>query len=74
MDPYFWGHTDYDPPNYIRTYLPSKLSLPGIDLIRTYRMCVAFAVLHVAVELISTVGVLLFVNILGPSLAGTWRD
>jgi len=74
IDPYFWGYTDYEPPGSIRTYLSSKLSLPSIDSVRTYRMIVAFAVLYVAVELISTVGVLLFVNILGPSLAGTWGE
>ncbi len=73
-DPYFWGYTDYDPPGYIRYYLPSRFSLPGIDSIRTYPMFVAFAVLYVAVELNSTVGVLLFVNILVPSLAGTWGE
>ena len=74
LDPYFWGYTEHDPPGYIRFYLPSKVSLLGIDLVRTYRMFVAFAVLYVAVELISTVGVLLFVNILGPSVAGTWGE
>jgi len=74
LDPCFWGCTDYDPPDYIRTYLPSKFSLPGIDSIRTHRMFVAIAVLYAAVEFIFTVGELLFVNILGPSLAGTWGE
>ena len=67
-DPYFWGYVDHDPPDYIRLYLP------GASLVQAYRMLVAFAVLYISIELISTVGVLLLVNILGPSLAGTWGE
>lgn len=74
LDPYFWGYTEHDPPGYIGNYLPSEISFLGLDSVRTYRMFVAFAVLYVAVELISTVGVLLFVNILGPALAGSWGE
>jgi len=68
LDPYFWGYTDSDPPDYIKFYLPGK------EIIQAYRMLVAFAVIYAALELVTTFGVLLCVNILGPSLAGTWGN
>ena len=66
VDPYFWGYTDHDPPDYIRSILP----LPA--LVQVYRMFVAFATFYIALELDYTIVLLLFVNILGPSIAGTW--
>lgn len=68
VDPYFWGYIYHTPPPYIRVYLFSK------QLIQAYRMLVAFAVLYVAVLLISTVGVIIFVNMLGPRFTGTWGE
>ena len=66
MDPYFWGYTEHDPPDYIKSILP----LPA--LVQVYRMLVAFATFYIALELDYTIVLLLFVNILGPSIAGTW--
>ena len=66
IDPYFWGYTDSEPPICI------KSTLRYAGFIQPYRMVISFAILYVAIELISTTGVLLFVNILGPSYAGTW--
>ena len=68
MDPYFWGFVDSGTPDYLQSYLP------GQSLVQAYRMLICFAVLYLAIELISTFGVLLFVHILGPSLAGTWGN
>lgn len=68
LDPYFWGFTEHDPPDYIKRILPVG------DFIQAYRMLVAFAVLYIAIEFVSVVAVLLFVNVLGPSLAGTWGN
>ena len=66
MDPYFWGYIDHAPPAYIKALLP----LPS--LVQAYRMLVAFAVLYIGIEFTSTIGILIFVDVLGPSLAGTW--
>ena len=66
MDPYFWGYTEHDPPDYIK----SILSLPA--LVQAYRMLVAFATFYIALDFGYTFSLLLFVNILGPSIAGTW--
>ena len=66
MDPYFWGYTEHDPPDYI------KFALPLPVLVQVYRMLVAFATFYIALDLDYTICVLLFVNILGPSIAGTW--
>lgn len=66
MDPYFWGYTEHDPPDYIRFALP----LPA--LVQVYRMLVAFATFYIALEFDYTLSLLLFVKILGPSVAGTW--
>ncbi|KAL6720444.1 hypothetical protein ACLMJK_002367 [Lecanora helva] len=66
FDPYFWGYTEYEPPDYV------LFSLRYSGFIQAYRMLVAFAVLSVGVELISTAGVILFVDILGPPIAGSW--
>ena len=68
MDPYFWGYIEYNPPDYIK----SGLRLPCF--IQTYRMLVAFAVIYIAIKLVSTVGILILVDILGPSMAGTWGN
>jgi len=68
LDPYFWGFTGHEPPDYIKSSLPTE------GFIQAYRMSVAFAVLYVAIEFVSVVAVLLFVNTLGPSLAGTWGN
>ena len=67
-DSYFWGFTESDPPDYIKPYLPDVIC------VKTYRMLVAFAVLYIAIELISASGNFFFVNILGPSHAGTWGN
>ena len=66
MDPYFWGYTERDPPGYIKSILP----LPAF--VQAYRMLVAFATFYIALDFGYTVTLLLFVNILGPSVAGTW--
>ena len=66
MDPYFWGYTEHDPPNYI------KIIFPFSALVQAYRMLVGFATFYVALDFDYTVSVLLFVNILGPSIVGTW--
>ena len=66
MDPYFWGYTEHDPPDYIKSILP----LPA--LVQAYRMLVAFATFYIALDFGYTLTPLLFVNILGPSIAGTW--
>ena len=66
MDPYFWGYTEHDPPDYIKSILP----LPA--LVQAYRMLVAFATFYIALDFGYTLSLLLFVNILGPSVAGTW--
>ena len=66
MDPYFWGYTEHDPPNYI------KMIFPFPALVQAYRMLVGFATFYIALDFDYTVSVLLFVNILGPSVVGTW--
>ena len=66
MDPYFWGYTEHNPPDYIKSILP----LPA--LVQVYRMLVAFATFYIALDLDYTIVILLFVNILGPSVAGIW--
>lgn len=66
LDPYFWGYTDHEPPNYIKSRFQNK------GLVQAYRMVVAFAVLYIAIVLTTTLGLLLFVRVLGPSFAGTW--
>ena len=65
MDPYFWGYTEHVPPDYIGSILPSAL-------VQAYRMLVAFATFYIALDFAYTVSLLLFINILGPSIAGTW--
>ncbi|MCJ1278856.1 hypothetical protein MMC21_006675 [Puttea exsequens] len=67
-DPYFWGNIDSQPPEYIRFLLQTA------SLVQIYRMTVAFAVLYVSIQFISVSGVFIFVNILGPSSAGTWGN
>lgn len=66
MDPYFWGYTEHVPPDYIKFILP----LPA--LVQAYRMLVGFATFYIALDFAYTIGLLLFLNILGPSIAGTW--
>lgn len=66
MDPYFWGYTKLDPPDYIKPIL----RLPA--LVQAYRMLVAFTTFYIALDFGYTISLLLFVNILGPSFAGTW--
>ena len=66
MDPYFWGYTEHDPPNYI------KMIFPFPALVQAYRMLVGFATFYIALDFDYTVSVSLFVNILGPSVVGTW--
>ena len=66
MDPYFWGYTEHDPPDYIKFVLP----LPA--LVQAYRMLVAFSTFYIALDFGYTASLLLFVNVLGPSIAGTW--
>ena len=66
LDPYFWGYTEHDAPDYIKSILP----LPA--LVQAYRMLVAFTTFYITLDFAYTVGLLLFVNILGPSIAGTW--
>lgn len=66
MDPYFWGYTEHDPPDYIEIILP----LPA--LVQAYRMLVAFTTFYIALDFAYTVSLLLFINILGPSIVGTW--
>ena len=66
LDPYFLGCTNQEPPDYIESLFSNK------GLIQAYRMAVAFAVLYIAVVFLSTFGLLLFVDVLGPSFAGTW--
>ncbi len=66
MDPYFWGYTEHDPPDYI------KFALPLPALVQFYRMLIAFGTFYIALDFGYTVSFLLFVNILGPSIAGTW--
>ena len=66
IDPYFWGYTEHDPPNYI------KIIFPFPALVQAYRMLVGFATFYIALDFDYTVSVLLFVNILGPSIVGTW--
>lgn len=53
MGPYFWGYIDYDTPYYINSY--SFV----VGSIQIYRMLIAFAVVYVSIELISTLGVLI---------------
>lgn len=66
MDPYFWGYTDHEGPRYIGYVTASP------DLVQAFRMSVAFAVLYLAIELVSTAGFCVCVNILGPPFAGPW--
>lgn len=66
MDPYFWGYTEHNPPDYIKTILP----FPA--LVQAYRMLVGFATFYIALDFAYTVSLLLFVNVLGPSIGGTW--
>ena len=66
MDPFFWGYTGHEPPDYIKSILP----LP--TLVQAYRMLVAFATFYIALDFGYTLSLLLFVNILGASVAGTW--
>ena len=67
-DPYFWGYVDHDPPDYIKAFIPLA------SLIQAYRMLVGFAVFYIAIGFLSTVCMLIFVDMLGPSLAGTWGN
>lgn len=66
MDPYFWGDIHHEPPRYVQEITAST------DLIQAYRMSVAFAVLYLGFELVSKAGFLLWVTVLGPSIAGPW--
>ena len=66
MDPYFWGFTEHAPPDYIKSTLPLSA------LVQVYRMLIGFATFYIALHFAYTVGLLLFLNILGPSIAGTW--
>ena len=66
LDPYFWGYTEHNSPDYIKSFFP----LPA--LVQAYRMLVAFATFYIALDFAYTVSLLLFINILGPSIAGTW--
>lgn len=66
MDPYFWDYIDHDPPGYVQATLPFAI------LVQAYRMIIAFATLFLALEFGHTVCVLLFVHLLGPSIAGPW--
>ena len=66
LDPYFWGYTEHEPPDYIKSILPRPA------LVQAYRMLMAFASFYITLDFAYTVGLLLFVNMLGPSIAGTW--
>lgn len=66
MDPYFWGYIDHDPPSYVQSILPFTI------LVQAYRMVVAFATLYLALQFGHTLCILLFVHMLGPSIAGPW--
>ena len=65
-DPYFWGNMDSDS---LKTHQVSPIVS---ELIKSYRMFVSFLVLYLSIELFSTAGFLIFVKILGPSIAGPW--
>ena len=65
-DPYFWGFVDADLPGHIIDYV--KLPILG----HVYRMLVAMVLIYLAITLITSAGHLLFILVLGPSIAGTW--
>ncbi|KAL8695356.1 MAG: hypothetical protein Q9218_000115 [Villophora microphyllina] len=66
VDPRFWGRTEaesqVDPPSLALFPPPEQI----------YRSITAFLVIYLAVQLVTTCGILLFVHTLGPSVVGTW--
>lgn len=66
MDPYFWGCLDHEPPDYVKSLSATA------TFVQTYRMLVALGVMYSSIQFLCTVEVLLFVNLLGPSIAGSW--
>lgn len=69
VNPYSWGEADHYPPGYTNPY---RLAADLVEATHN-RMLIALAVFYVTIEVTATVGVLLFDNSLGPSLAGTLR-
>lgn len=66
LDPYFWGSVNAECPEYLQAICHYTLSL------RIYRYLTALALIFLAIELIVTVGHLVFLHLLGPNLVGTW--
>ena len=66
MDPYFWGVTQASTPAHVESLITSPI------LTRVYRLSVAFALLYLAIALVTETGQLVFLHILGPNIAGTW--
>ena len=64
-DAYFWGYTDALPPAYLPRYVRI---LPA--LVKSYRLLISFAAVHVALWEVFRLGPIFFCSLLGPRWIG----
>ena len=67
-DPYFWGFVDAEGPEHLPFWLRPSICT------RAYRLLTAFIIIYLAIELIATIGHLVFIHLLGPRIVGTWAN